>query len=45
MANDIFGIIELRKNQPFQKPEDIMKIRGIGNKKFELVKDKICLGG
>ncbi len=38
-------IIELRKNQPFQKPEDIMKIRGIGQKKFEQMKDKICVGG
>ena len=35
------AIIEYRKNKPFEKIEDIMKIRGIGNKKFEKFKDKI----
>lgn len=36
-------IIEYRKETPFQKIEDIMNIRGIGKKKFEGMKDKICI--
>jgi comEA protein len=36
-------IIEYRKKSPFQKIEDIMKIKGIGTKKFEKMKDKITV--
>ncbi len=37
-------IIEYReKNGPFQKPEDIMKVRGIGQKTWEANKDRICV--
>ena len=35
------AIIKYRQNTPFEKIEDIMKIRGIGKKKFEKFKDKI----
>ena len=37
-------IIEFREqNGPFQKPEDIMKVKGIGQKIFEENKDLITL--
>lgn len=34
-------IIEFRKNSLFDKPEDIMKVKGIGQKKFEKMKPYI----
>ena len=37
-------IIEFREaNGPFQAPEDIMKVPGIGSKTFELNKDRITV--
>ena len=37
-------IIEYRKaNGPFEKPEDIMKVSGIGPKTFEVNKDRISI--
>ena len=37
-------IVEYReKNGPFQKPEDIMKVKGIGKKIFEKNKDFILI--
>ncbi len=37
-------IIEYRKaNGPFEKPEDIMKVSGIGPKTFEMNKDRISV--
>lgn len=38
-------IIEYRKNQPFEVPEDIMKVKGIGQKIFDANKDKIIVKG
>lgn len=39
-------IVEFRnKNGPFKKPEDIMKVKGIGFKTWELNKDMIVVGG
>ncbi len=36
-------IVEYRKNNgPFKKPEDIMKVKGIGPKTWELNKDLIA---
>ncbi len=37
------AIIEYRKNKPFESPEDIMNVDGIGEKKYEDIKDKICV--
>ena len=35
-------IVQYRKEHgPFEKPEDLMKVKGIGPKTFELNKDKI----
>jgi competence protein ComEA len=37
-------IIEYRENVgPFEKPQDIMKVKGISNKIFELNKDRIVV--
>lgn len=36
-------IIEFRKDHPFQTPEDIMKIKGIGEEIFESNKDRIIV--
>ena len=37
-------IVQYRKeNGPFTKPEDILKVKGIGPKTFELNKDKISV--
>lgn len=37
-------IIEYRQtNGPFQKPEDLLNIKGIGEKTFEKIKDKIVV--
>lgn len=34
-------IIEYRKNTPFEKPEDIMNVKGIGPKTWEINQDRI----
>ena len=36
-------IIEYRKAHPFKAPEDIMKVKGIGQKVFEANKDRIIV--
>lgn len=36
-------IIEYRKAHPFKVPEDIMKVKGIGQKVFDANKDKIIV--
>ena len=38
-------IVEYRDaNGPFEKPEDIMKVKGIGQKTFEANQDRITVG-
>jgi competence protein ComEA len=36
-------IIEYRKDHPFQTPEDIMKVKGVGERTFEENKDRIIV--
>lgn len=36
-------IIDFRKEQSFQKLEDLMEVKGIGPKLFEKIREKICL--
>ena len=37
-------IVEFREqNGPFQKPEDLLKVKGIGQKTWELNKDRIIV--
>jgi len=38
-------IVEHReKNGPFKKPEDLLSVRGIGDKTFERIRDRITVG-
>jgi len=38
-------IVEYRgKNGPFKKPEDLLNVRGIGEKTFERIRDKVTVG-
>ena len=37
------AIMEYRKQHPFTKIEDIMKVKGIGKKLFEKLKDEISV--
>lgn len=36
-------IIEYRENQPFKSPEDIMNVKGVGEKAFEANKERIIV--
>lgn len=36
-------IIEYRKDHPFETPEDVMKVSGVGQKVFEVNKDLIIV--
>lgn len=36
-------IIEYRKTQPFEKPEDIMNVKGVGQKVYDANKDIIVV--
>jgi len=39
-------IVEHRdKNGPFKKVEDLLNVRGIGEKTFERIRDRITVGG
>ena len=39
-------IVEYReKNGPFKKVEDLLNVRGIGEKTFEKIRDRITIGG
>lgn len=38
-------IIEYRKSHPFEVPQDIMKVKGVGQKTFEANKERICCSG
>ncbi len=36
-------IVQHREKEPFKSPEDIMKVKGIGSKTYELNKDRIVV--
>lgn len=36
-------IVEYRKKKPFQKLDDLMEVKGIGEKMFDKIKDRLCL--
>ncbi len=38
------AIIEYRSEAPFQKPEDLRKVKGIGDKLYDRLKDQITVG-
>ncbi|MCR4557722.1 MAG: helix-hairpin-helix domain-containing protein [Saccharofermentans sp.] len=37
------AIIDYRKSKPFEKPEDIKNVTGIGDSKYNRIKDYICV--
>jgi len=37
------AIIDYRNEEPFRKPDDLRKVKGIGDKLFERVKDQITV--
>jgi competence protein ComEA len=37
------AIVEYRSEEPFRKPEDLRKVKGIGDKLYERVKDQITV--
>ena len=37
------AIIQYRENKKFESIEEIMEVKGIGEKKFEKIKDEICV--
>jgi len=38
------AIVAHRAEEPFRKPEDLRKVKGIGDKLYEQVKDHIMVG-
>ena len=38
------AIVEHRNAEPFHRPEDLRKVKGIGDKLYEQVKDRITVG-
>ncbi|KAA0259104.1 DUF655 domain-containing protein [Deferribacter autotrophicus] len=38
------AIIEYRKVQPFEKVEDVLKVKGVGKRFLENNKDNLCVG-
>ena len=38
------AIVEYRAEEPFQRPDDLRKVKGIGDKLYEQVKDHITVG-
>ena len=38
------AIIEYRAQEPFAKPEDLIKVKGIGEKLYDRLKDQITVG-
>ena len=39
------AIVSHRSADPFRKPEDLRKVKGIGDKLYEQLKDQITVGG
>jgi competence protein ComEA len=39
------NIIKFREGTPFKSIEDIIQVKGIGQKTFEKIKDRITVGG
>jgi len=38
------AIIEYRNGEPFRKPEDLRRVKGIGEKLYDRLKDQITVG-
>ena len=38
------AIVEFRAKEPFGKPEDLRKVKGIGDKLYDHIKDQVTVG-
>ena len=38
------AIVEFRSKEPFSKPDDLLKVKGIGDKLYESIKDQVTVG-
>jgi competence protein ComEA len=38
------AIVEFREKEPFAKSEDLRKVKGIGDKLYESIKDQVTVG-
>ena len=38
------AIVEFREKEPFAKSEDLLKVKGIGDKLFDSIKDQVTVG-
>ena len=38
------GIVEFRAKEPFTRADDLRKVKGIGDKLFESIKDQVTVG-
>jgi competence ComEA-like helix-hairpin-helix protein len=38
------AIVEFRAKEPFAKPDDLRKVKGIGDKLYESIKDQVTVG-
>jgi competence protein ComEA len=39
------AIVQHRAQQPFARPDDLRKVKGIGDKLYDRVKDQVTVGG
>ncbi|HXJ36462.1 MAG TPA: helix-hairpin-helix domain-containing protein [Candidatus Eisenbacteria bacterium] len=38
------AIVEYRAKEPFEKPQDLRKVKGIGDKLYDSIKDQVTVG-
>ena len=38
------AIVEFREKEPFAKSEDLLKVKGIGDKLYDSIKDQVTVG-
>ena len=43
-ASKAQAIVEFRAKEPFAKPDDLRKVKGIGDKLYESIKDQVTVG-
>ena len=43
-ASKAEAIVAFRSKEPFSKPDDLRKVKGIGDKLYESIKDQVTVG-
>ena len=43
-ASKAQALVDFRAKEPFAKPEDLRKVKGIGDKLYESIKDQVTVG-